>query len=129
MNLNKLAYASAVIGIMIGAAACGSSSSPPPSKSSSPAAASAPSPTPSATTSGPQPTADDILCAQALVVAMRAGLDHSIINSADITAAQQSAEGGLEACQPVITKHGEGLDKAVWNLTAAAGFTRSRWDK
>jgi hypothetical protein len=88
----------------------------------------APSSVPAAST-GPKATADDILCAQALVVAMRAGLNHSVINSANITAAQQSAEGGLTVCQPVITAHGEGLDQAVWNLTAQAGFPRSQWDK
>jgi hypothetical protein len=110
--------------LLVVLAACGGTSTPAATPATSPPAATA-SPSPG----GPQPTADDVACAQALVVAMRAGLDHSIINSADITAAQQQAEAGLTVCEPVITAHGEGLDQAVWTLTAQAGFPRSRWDQ
>jgi hypothetical protein len=128
----KPAFVSVALGasVLFGASACGGTSAASPSPASSaPAASVSVSATPTAKPSGPQPTAADILCAQALVVAMRAGLDHSVINSANITSAQQSAEGGLTVCQTVISKHGEGLDRAVWNLTAAAGFPRSRWDR
>lgn len=116
----------ATLGVL-GLSACGSLTTPatqaPATTTHAPASA-----TPTPTPSGPTPTADDILCAQALVVAMRAG-PPSVINSANVTAAQQQAEAGLTVCQPVISKHGEGLDRAVWDLTAQAGFHRSRWDQ
>jgi hypothetical protein len=48
-------------------------------------------------------------------------------NSANITAKQQRAEMGLLVCNPVIKRHGKHLDPAVWSLTTAAGFPRSRW--
>lgn len=106
---------------LAGLAACGGTRPPQDvTTTTSPAAA---------TSAGPSPTADDVACAQSLVVAMRTGLNHSTINSANLTAAQQQAEYGLTTCEPVITAHGEGLDAAVWNLTAQAGFPRSRWDQ
>jgi hypothetical protein len=126
-GMKAVVTVAATLGVL-GLSACGSLTTPatraPATTTRAPASA-----TPTPTPSGPTPTADDILCAQALVVAMRAGLDHSVINSANVTAAQQQAEAGLTVCQPVISKHGEGLDRAVWDLTAQAGFHRSRWDQ
>ena len=91
----------ATLGVL-GLSACGSLTTPATQALATTTHAPA-SATPTPTPSGPTPTADDILCAQALVVAMRAGLDHSVINSANVTAAQQQAEAGLTVCQRTLS--------------------------
>lgn len=74
-------------------------------------------------------TADDILCAQGLVAAMKDGVTYSVAHSANVTAQQQKDEltVGLD-CAADTKRYGGNLDPAVWQLTAQAGYPRSHWD-
>jgi hypothetical protein len=112
MKRRASALAGAAVAVLA-VAACGGTSTP---------ATPTPAPEPSA-------TAADVQCAHSLIVGMRAGLNYASDVYTDTAVQRQDQMAAATACEPVVTAHGEGLDPAVWALTAAAGYPRSRWNQ